>query len=186
MDWAQQWTLALPYAEFLNRHGEPRHRERWQGIYDQIALTEAQRALLAGFTRRMHLLCVAGAWCGDCVLQGPILERIGQASPVVEVRFIDRDAHPDVQDAVVMNAGRRVPVVIFLSEDFQECGRYGERTISMYRKMAADRLAPSSPAGVAPPGDNYHEAVTTDWMSEVERVQLLLRLSPRLRKQHGD
>ncbi|MGH2371869.1 MAG: thioredoxin family protein [bacterium] len=186
MDWAHQWTLALPYAEFLNRHGEPRHRERWQRIYDEVSLSDAQRALLASFTRQMHLLCVAGAWCGDCVLQCPIFERIREASPTIEVRFMDRDAHPDVQDALVMNAGRRVPVVVFLSEDFEECGRYGERTISMYRKMAADRLGPACPTGIVPPGENYTDAVTADWMDEIERVQLLLRLSPRLRKQHDD
>ncbi len=186
MDWAQTWAAALPYGEFLAVHGEPRHRERWQRIYDQVSLSEPQRALLASFTRRMHLLCVAGAWCGDCVLQCPILERIREASPVIEVRFMDRDAHPAVQDALIINAGRRVPVIVFLSEDLQECGRYGERTISMYRRMAAERLGPACPTGVVPPGDNYTEAVTADWMNEVERVQLLLRLSPRLRQQYGD
>lgn len=186
MDWAHQWTQALPYVEFLNRHGEPRHRERWQRMYDQTLLTDSQRTLLASFTRRMHLLCVAGAWCGDCVLQCPILERIREASPVVEVRFMDRDAHADVQDALVMNAGRRVPVVVFLSEDFEECGRFGERTLSIYRRMARDRLGSVCLTGIVPPDDEYTAAVTADWMNEVERVQLLLRLSPRLRQRHGD
>lgn len=186
MDWAHQWTQALPYAEFLNRHGEPRHQERWQRVYDQISMTDAQRTLLAGFTRRMHLLCLAGAWCGDCVLQGPILERIREASSAIDVRFMDRDAHSDVQDALVMNAGRRVPVVVFLSEDFEECGRFGDRTLSTYRRMARDRLGPAPVTVSTPPDAEYIAAVTADWMSEVERVQLLLRLSARLRKQHGD
>jgi thiol-disulfide isomerase/thioredoxin len=186
MDWANAWTRALPYGEFLARHGEPRHLERWQRIYDQVALTPDQRALVVSFTRQMHLLCVAGAWCGDCVLQGPILERIGEANPAVAVRFIDRDAHPDVQDAVVLNQGRRVPVVVFLSEDFEECGRSGDRTLSTYRRMARDRLGPSCPTGIVPPDDTYVAAVTQDWMEEVERIQLMLRLSPRLRQKHGD
>ncbi len=186
MDWAHQWTQALPYAEFLNRHGEPRHRERWQRVYDQISLTEAQQSLLTSFTRRMHLLCLAGAWCGDCVLQGPILERIREGSSAIDVRFMDRDAHSDVQDALVMNAGRRVPVVVFLSEDFEECGRFGDRTLSTYRRMARDRLGPAPVTASTPPDAEYIAAVTADWLSEVERVQLLLRLSPRLRKQHGD
>lgn len=187
MDWAQQWEQALPYAEFLERHGEPRHRERWQRIYEQVALGEGQRSLLAGFTRRMHLLCVAGAWCGDCVLQCPILERMQEASPSIAVRFMDRDAHADVQDALVVNAGRRVPVVVFLSEDFEECARFGDRTLSTYRRMARERLGDTVPTGAAPPPDDgYLAAVVADWVDEVERVQLLLRLSARLRKQHAD
>ena len=186
MNWAETWTEALPYGAFLERHAEPRHMERWQRLYEQAGVTDEQRGLLASFTRRMHLLCVAGAWCGDCVLQGPVLQRIAEASPSVELRFVDRDAHAAVQDALRMNAGRRVPVVVLLSEDFEECGRYGDRTISMYRRMAQERLGPACSTGIVPPADGYVAAVTADWMVEIERVQLLLRLSPRLRQKHGD
>jgi hypothetical protein len=186
MDWTGTWAQALPYAEFLQRHGEPRHQERWARIYEQVSLTNGQRALLSSFARQMRLLCVAGAWCGDCVLQGPILQRLQEASPAIEVRFVDRDAHPDAQEALVLNAGRRVPVVVFLSEDLEECGRYGDRTISMYRKMAQERLGPACSTGLVVGLEGYLEAVTADWMDEVERVQLLLRLSPRLRAKHGD
>lgn len=186
MDWEQTWSRSLPYGEFLARHSEARHQERWQRMYDQIALKPEERALLATFARRMYLLCLAGAWCGDCVLQGPILQKIQEACPALEVRFIDRDAHSDVQDALVLNAGRRVPVVVFLSEDFQECGRYGDRTLSSYRRMARDRLGPACPTGIVPPDDEYTAAVTADWIDEVERIQLMLRLSARLRQKHGD
>jgi hypothetical protein len=120
------------------------------------------------------------------VLQGPILQKIQEASPAVHVRFIDRDKHADVQDALLINAGRRVPVVVFLAEDFEECGRFGERTLSTYRKMARDRLGPSCPTGIVPPDDAYTAAVIADWVNEVERIQLMLRLSPRLRAKHGD
>jgi hypothetical protein len=186
MNWEQAWARGLPYAAFLAAHGEPRHQERWQRIHDQVILSPDQKGLLGSFTRRMHLLCLAGAWCGDCVLQGPILQHIQEASPAIEVRFIDRDAHPDVLDALVLNLGRRVPVVVFLSEDFEECGRFGDRTLSSYRRMARDRLGPACPTGIVPPDDTYLDAVTADWMNEVERMQLMLRLSPRLRQKHGD
>jgi hypothetical protein len=186
MNWTDVWPHALPYTEFLDRHAEPRHRDRWQRVYEQAALTDGQRALLAGFTRTTHVLCLVGAWCGDCVLQGPILQRIAEAAPAVAVRFMDRDAHPDVQDALMLNLGRRVPVAVFLSEDFAECGRYGDRTISMYRHMAQERLGPACPTGLVPPADGYTEAVVADWVTEVERIQLMLRLSPRLRQRHGD
>ncbi|MDR7545358.1 MAG: thioredoxin family protein [Armatimonadota bacterium] len=186
MNWEKVWRAAQPYATFLETHGEPRHRERWRLIHDQAAVTAEQRALLESFSRQMYLLCLAGVWCGDCVLQGPILQRIAEASPVIELRFADRDVHADVQTELMLNQGRRIPVVVFLSEDFEECGRYGDRTISMYRRMAQERLGPACPTGIVPPADAYLAAVTADWMTEVERIQLLLRLSPRLRQRHGD
>jgi len=186
MDWQTHYAQALPYQDFLDRYATPAQRGRWEAVYDRVALTPAQQEVLRGFVRRMHLLCLAGAWCGDCILQGPVLQRLTEGTSSLTVRFLDRDDHPAVQDALMLNAGRRVPVVVFLSEDFHECGRFGDRTLSMYRKMARDRLGAACPAGVVPPGPDLLAEVTADWLRELERVQLLLRLSPRLRARHAD
>ncbi len=186
MNWESSYRKALSYEEFLHRYGTDSSRPRWQAVYDRVQLTAPQRELLGGFTRQMYLLCVAGAWCGDCVREGPILQRIAEASPKIEPRFLDRDAHPEEQDALAINNGHRIPMVVFLSEDFYECARYGERTLATYRKMAVERLGPSCPTGIVPPGEEYLSTITQEWLNEVERVQLLLRLSPRLRAVHGD
>lgn len=186
MNWKTFYDAALPYDEFLTKYGTDVHRQRWQAVYDRTRLTAPQHALLAGFPRTMHLLCVAGTWCGDCVRDGPILQHIAEASDRVELRFLDRDEHPDVARALSINDGLRIPMVVFLSEDHAECARYGERTLSTYRKMAAERLGPACPAGVVPPGEEYLTTVSQEWLQEIERVQLMLRLSPRLRALHGD
>jgi thiol-disulfide isomerase/thioredoxin len=186
MDWGRTFGEALGYREFLTKHGTPEQQTRWQAVYERVALTGEQRELLAGFVREMHVLCVAGAWCGDCVNQCPVLQRIGEQNPRIQVRFVDRDAQPAAQDALMMNAGRRVPAVIFLSEDNYECARYGDRTLAAYRQMAADRLGPACPTGIVPPGPALLSAVTAEWVGQFERVQLMLRLSKRLREKHGD
>ena len=186
MEWSDVFGHALGYSEFLQRHATPEQQARWQAVYDRVALTPEQRELLAGFVREMHVVCVAGAWCGDCVNQCPILARIGEQNPRIQVRFVDRDARPDAQDALVMNAGRRVPAVVFLSEDDEECSRYGDRTLASYRQMAADRLGPACPTGIVPPGPALTSAVTAEWIGQFERIQLMLRLSKRLREKHND
>ncbi len=186
MDWRAAYDRAQPYREFLTRYGTEAHRQRWQAVYDRINLDESQQRLLGGFERRMHLLCLAGTWCGDCVTQGPILQRFAEASPQVGLRFADRDEESALQDDLRLNAGRRIPVLLFLSEDFEECGRYGDRTLAVYRRMAHERLGPACPTGILPPGPDHLAEVTADWLREIERVQLMLRLSLRLRAAHGD
>jgi thiol-disulfide isomerase/thioredoxin len=186
MNWTDQYAEGLPYTTYLERHGTPQHRERWQAVHDRIRLTQTQQALLGGFVREMHLLCVAGTWCGDCVREGPILQHIATASPKISLRFLDRDSHADLAGQLAINDGLRIPMVLFLSEDGFECARYGERTLATYRKIAAEKLGPACPTGIIPPGEDYLAVVTQDWLDEVERVQLLLRLSARLRAKHGD
>jgi len=186
MNWQEHYDKGLPYHEFLNKFGTPQHRQRWQAVYDRVRLTGAQQSLLQGFVREMHLLCVAGAWCGDCVREGPILQHIAESSSKISLRFLDRDDHPELAAQLAINDGLRIPMVLLLSEDHFECARFGERTLATYRKMAAEKLGPACPTGIVPPGEDYLAVVTQEWMNEVERVQLLLRLSPRLRQKHGD
>lgn len=186
MQWESEYQQAVSYAGFLEQYGNESSRGRWKAVYDRTILTTTQRTLLEGFTREMYLLCVAGTWCGDCVRDCPVLQRIAEVSPKIKLGFLDRDSYPQVRDAVAINKGNRIPMVLFLSEDFYECGRYGERTLSTYRKIAVERLGPSCPTGIVPPGEDYLAAITQEWLDEVERIQLMLRLSPRLRELHGD
>jgi thiol-disulfide isomerase/thioredoxin len=185
-NYSTHFSNGLSYTQFLAQHGTEEHRRRWAGVHAAVRLSEAQRQLLAGFKREMKVLCLAGAWCGDCVNQCPIFDHFAQATGTIQLRFFDRDAHPELAAELKICGGARVPVVVFLSEDGQQVGWYGDRTISKYRQLAIDQLGSSCPTGILPPDRSLLDAVTQDWLNEFERVQLLLRISPRLRQIHGD
>jgi thiol-disulfide isomerase/thioredoxin len=185
-NYATKFDAGLKYIAFLETHGTEEHRRRWDGVYQAIELTTDQRELLSGFKRQMMVLCLAGAWCGDCVNQCPIFERIAEATPMVHIRYFDRDVHADLAAELKICGGARVPVVVFLAEDGEQVGWYGDRTLSKYRQLARDQLGPSCPTGIGAPDKSLLAAVTQDWLNEFERVQLLLRLSSRLRQKHGD
>ncbi len=171
---------ALPYDDFFAKFGSPGDKDRWDRTRAAVVLTDPQKQLLAAFKRQTNLLVLAGAWCGDCANQCPILERFAEAAPVLTVRYLDRDAHADAQRELQINGGNRVPVVVFFSEDGHEVARYGERPLSVYRRLVRD-LVPGLPSGTDPLAD-----AAADWLREVERVQWVLRLSPRLRRLHQD
>ncbi len=48
----------------------------------------------AGSSDQMPVLCLAGAWCGDCVNQCPAFVHFARGSSVIDLRFLDRDARP--------------------------------------------------------------------------------------------
>jgi hypothetical protein len=186
IDWSAIFAESLSYASFLERYANPAQLDRWQAMHARISLTAQQRDLLIGFSRRMPVLCLAGAWCGDCVNQCPIFDHFAAVAPQIELRFLDRDARPEVRSLLAINGGNRVPVVVYMSEDWFEVARYGERPLSTYRRMAAEQLGPACPTGIVAPPAEAIGAVTSDWLNEFERAQLILRLSPRLRARHGD
>jgi hypothetical protein len=186
IDWFNVFAEGLSYGAFLDKHATSAQRERWDAMHARFALTAAQTELLGGFTRRMPVLCLAGAWCGDCINQCPVFDHFGRASSAIDLRLLDRDARTEVREALLINGGERVPVVVFLSEDWHEVARYGDRTLSIYRKMAIDQLGPACPTGLVPPPSETLAVITAEWLAEFERAHLILRLSPRLRAKHGD
>jgi thiol-disulfide isomerase/thioredoxin len=182
----EKFDTALDYDAYL-KTGTDEQRKRWGTVEPLVHLTDAQRTLLGGFVREMQVLCISGIWCGDCVQQVPLLHAIAQANPArIHLKIVDRDVHKDLSERFQINKGLRVPTVLFMAEDFEFCGIYGDRTISRYRAIASRQLGPACPVGIAPPDKDEMAATLQDWVNEFERVQLMLRLSARLRQKHGD
>jgi thiol-disulfide isomerase/thioredoxin len=176
----------LSYDEYL-KTATAQQLEHWKKFESQVTLTAPQRDLLASFRRPMPVLVLSGTWCGDCVAQVPMLRAIERANPgIIRLRLIDRDEHADLAEQVKICGGMRVPTVIFMSELFDFVGLLGDRTISRYRAMAAKQLGGACPLPGAPVPADEIAATVADWVVEFERVQLMLRLSPKLREIHGD
>lgn len=178
------FDAGLPYEGYLAT--DPSRAAPWRTFERNVALTDAHRSLLAGFTRAMPVLVVSGIWCGDCVQQGPILHRIAEASPKIDLRWVDRDEHVELANEIRICGGLRVPTVIFMAEDFEPVSVFGDRTLSRYRAMAQRTLGAACPVPNAPVPADEVAATTQDWLDEFERVQWVLRLSGRLREKHGD
>src|SRR5262249_20136581 len=125
MNLFEKFQLGLSYNDFLARYATEDQKKRWRQVHEQIKLTELQEQLLNSFRREMDVLCLAGAWCGDCINQCPAFDHFAAAAPPINLRFLDRDDHADVQHELQINGGNRVPVLVLFSEDGLEVARYG-------------------------------------------------------------
>ncbi len=183
--WKGYWEMASEYEAYL-QVSDPEKVPRWRDSEGRIPeLTAEQLERLQGYDRELNVLFYCGVWCGDCSRQGPMLKKISDAcGDKVSVRFIERDASEELQDELRILGALRVPVVVFLSEDFWEVERFGERTLSVYRSKAAREIGRGADAGILAP--NAREREFADWVDIFERVLIMLRLSPPLRKRHGD
>ena len=181
-----KFAAALPYDPYVAT-GQPHQQGTRRPRRELDVLSDAQRALVRSFTRRMPVLVTSGMWCGDCAQQCPMLDAVAQANPdAVAPRFLDRDAHADLSERIRICGGLRVPTVVFLNEDFEFVHLLGDRTLSRYRAMAAKSLGAACPLPGAPLPQDELNATLQDWLDEFERAHLVLRLSPKLRQRHND
>jgi len=183
--WRRHFDQAAEYDEFLEKEDQS-HAERWRETMSRLPdLTPEQLERLKGYSRELNVLVYGGIWCGDCVRQGPMLKKIADAiGPQMSLRFIDRAASYELQDELRILGALRVPVIVVLSEDFWEVGRFGDRLLNVYRAKAAREIGRGPGAGVLSPRSLAAEM--SEWVEIFERMQIMLRLSPPLRRRHGD
>lgn len=185
VDYGQLFDKALSYDQFLEQYGSASDKSKWAMTHEAITLTDTQTALLESFAREQKVLVLSGAWCGDCATQCPIFERFAEQTDKLQIRYLDRDDEPDFAESMLTCGGKRVPGVLFLSEDNMVCGRYGDKTLAKFRSLVANDAAGTCSVGFGEPAD-LQAAVTQEWLDQFERIQWMLRLSGRLRDKHGD
>jgi thiol-disulfide isomerase/thioredoxin len=183
--WKKIWNIALPYDEYLDK-SDPLQSKRWFDSKVRVPeLSKAQTEKLQGYNRRLNVLMYAGIWCGDCARQGPLLKKIVEIiGEKGKFRVIERDASKELQDELRILGALRVPVIIFLTEDFWEVQRFGERTLSIYQSKLAREVGPGADGGILTPKARFQEL--SEWIDIFERVLIMIRLSPPLRKRYND
>jgi hypothetical protein len=136
LDFRAFWESALTFEAFVAASGN--HRPLWEGIY-RIARLPDWAPLAAAGPGPRRLLVIAEDWCGDAVNTVPILAKLADETPGLELRIILRDANPQVMDRYLTNGSRSIPVVIVLDEEFQELGHWGPRPAVLQDWVMANR-----------------------------------------------
>jgi hypothetical protein len=137
LDFRALWASAQTFEAFVAASGN--HRALWEGVYRIARLPEwAAEAALPGARR---LLVIAEDWCGDAVNTVPILAKLADATPGLELRIILRDPNPEVMDRYLTNGSRSIPVVIALDEEFRELGHWGPRPTELQSWVMANRAS---------------------------------------------
>lgn len=177
---------AARYPDYLAT-GNARERAAWSRADAALpTLPDDAPARLDPAGRIVNVLCLSGIWCGDCVRSVPIVARLAEAAgPPVGLRLLDRDVLPELRDELRVLGAMRVPMVVFLTEDFHEIGRYGDRPLTVYRQKAATELGAACPLPGSADGGAL-AAETDEWLDAFERMILMARLAPPLRARHGD
>jgi hypothetical protein len=138
LDFRSLWDRALTYPDFLA--ASTKHKGLWEGIYSIARLPEwAVTALPPGIRRR--LLVLAEDWCGDASSTIPLVAKLSDQVPGLELRILRRDEYPEVMDRYLTNGSRSIPIVIALAEEFRELGHWGPRPRELQAWVMANRAS---------------------------------------------
>jgi arginase family enzyme len=137
LDFKALWEKGLTFQAFV-ASCKAEHCGLWLGVYDLARIPVWAREAVPPGSRR-KLLVIAEGWCGDASNTVPIVAKLAEAVPGLELRVIERDANPDVMDRYLTNGSRSIPIVIALDENFQELGHWGPRPSELQAWVMANR-----------------------------------------------
>ncbi len=102
--------------------------QRMKRIDKQIQLSDPLKKSIANMNKKMKFIVIAESWCGDGAQNIPIIAKIADSCPSIELKIIFRDENIEIMDAYLTNGARSIPKTIFIdSETNEELGAWGPR-----------------------------------------------------------
>ena len=136
---AALWDEAESFPAFLDRVES--QRSLWEGVYRTSSVPEWAATAFRALPGGLRMLVLNAAWCLDSANTVPVLARIAEAVPGVELRLLERDDYPELMDRYLTDGGRSIPLAILLDQSFRELGRWGPRPAELQAwVLASPRL----------------------------------------------
>lgn len=60
------------------------------------------------------------SWCGDAAQNIPVLKKIAEENPLIELRLVLRDDNDELMQKYLTNGGRSIPKMVAVSEDMEK------------------------------------------------------------------
>ena len=91
------------------------------GRWNKMSKVSASLEQLMGKVNRPQVwLLITEAWCGDGAQSIPHLAKIAALNPLISLKIILRDEHPELMDAYLTNGARSIPKLIAITADLQQ------------------------------------------------------------------
>jgi hypothetical protein len=122
------------------------NKEKFVELLNTIKIDPADKGALDKYGKKLNVLVITEDWCGDALYNVPVLAKMVEGNPNIEMRIFLRDKNKELMDQY-LNQGmfRSIPVFAFFDDTMTEVARFLERppvqTEEIEKKMLETRRA---------------------------------------------
>ena len=172
-DFRALWDVATPYHQFV-READANH-DLWTGMQRIARIPDWAVDAVRSTGKAFNFLVIAEDWCGDGTSTIPYLAKLAALSRSIEIRVLPRDQYPEVMDQYRTAGARAIPIVIVLSQGFEEIGHWGPRPAAL-REWLQQTRATTPQANLYPRIRRWY--AQDKGMSTLQEVLALLEQKP--------
>lgn len=86
---------------------------------------------------KFTFLVIAEGWCGDAAQILPILNKIAEISPLIDLKIVLRDENPELMNQFLTNGNQSIPKIIIIDSENNVINSWGPRPM-IAAKMVID------------------------------------------------
>jgi len=122
----ERFEQGMTFQQYLDQMGT--NKETFTKFLSEIKIRPEDKDALAKLGKKLKVMVITEDWCGDALYNVPVLAKLVEGSPNIELRVFLRDKNPDLMDQY-LNQGlfRSIPVFAFFDENMNEVARLIER-----------------------------------------------------------
>lgn len=117
------------------------NRRRVTRLYGEITIApEDRRAFRDAVARhggRLYVTAMTEDWCGDAVVNLPLMARLAAEVPGMELRLFRRSENPDLEQRYAANGIFSIPALSFFDAKWREVARWVERPAAARERIEA-------------------------------------------------
>jgi hypothetical protein len=140
----ERFQQGMTLQQYLDQMGT--NKEKFVQFLGEIKIKPEDKQALDKLGKKLNVLVITEDWCGDALYNVPVLAKMVEGNPDIEMRIFLRDKNPDLMNQY-LNQGlyRSIPVFAFFDETMTEVARFIERppaqTEELEKKMLDVRRA---------------------------------------------
>jgi len=122
----ERFEQGMTFQQYLDQMGT--NKETFAKFLSEIKIRPEDKEALAKLGKKLKVMVITEDWCGDALYNVPVLAKLVEGTPNVELRVFLRDKNADLMDQY-LNQGmfRSIPVFAFFDESMSEVARLVER-----------------------------------------------------------
>jgi len=101
---------------------------RMKRMDTKVGIPENTAAFFQEIDQKQYWIVLLESWCGDGAQTIPVLNKLAELSPNIELRILLRDENPEFMDLFLTHGSRSIPKLILTDENLNILTTWGPRS----------------------------------------------------------
>jgi len=171
---AQNKTTGPDQSEAMINYSKM-NEHRMKRLDKTIVLSEELKAAVGAIKSPQTWLVITELWCGDAAQNVPVMNKIAELNPLIQLKLVLRDENPELMNMFLTNGGKSIPIFIALNNEQEVLWKWGPRPVHAQNMLIEYKSAPEPKMLYAEFGETLHKWYAFDktQMAQAEIFQLI-------------